>query len=119
MIISSQVTTDMEGEISKWPIVDMLMWLHDSHRSVLMRVDANQKIGWLTVCNGTVMRCEYDGLVGKAALFALLSLTYGYFNVSAQVGTSIMRNIYAPTQKLLLQHAIKVDERAYAKASAA
>lgn len=100
----------MEGDLESFPVLDLLQWLHESHRSVVMRVDANGRSGWIFFNKGKLFRAEWGGTTGRDALAQLVQLQRGSFWLNKYLLTSGRQNVHTPTAELLLELALLKDE---------
>lgn len=101
----------MQGDLDTFPLLGMLQWLHQTGRSVVMRVDTGGAPGWLFFKQGVLFRCEWRGLRGREAVMALLEVHHGTFWLSKRLLSTGAANISTPTSELLLDCAVALDEK--------
>jgi hypothetical protein len=99
------------GTLDTWPLSDIVMWLHQSRRTAMLRVGAGMTAGVLFFKDGELFRCEWGNLGGEQALIALLSLSRASFSLIQREPPEARPNIYRQTPELLLQLAVAMDER--------
>ncbi len=112
-IVSEQSTVDtcLVGTLETWPLADLLVWLHQSGRTAMVRVGSGLEAGVLFFREGTLIRCEWRGLGGEDALIGLLGMHGGSFALIQRSVPEVRPNVARRTPELLLQCAIALDER--------
>ena len=99
----------MQGELDDWPLVGLLDHMNQCGRSVIVRVDVPDGVGWIHVHTGEIYRCTFDDLSGEKALGALLSRRWGRFSVKNARHLRAGMNIITPSRLLLLKLAFEKD----------
>lgn len=89
------------GHIEQWPLWDVLMWLHLSHRTAKVDVAGEEGRATVAVINGQIQGCECGGMCGVAALDCLIHWDRGSFAVREADGMEEDRNITVGTEQLL------------------
>ncbi len=98
------------GTLSAWPLADLLLWLHQSERTAMLRVGMGLEAGIIFFRHGQVYRCEWGGIKGEQALIGLLGLADGSFTLIQRAIPDVRPNIARSTPELLLQCAVALDE---------
>ena len=80
VIPTSDVT--LVGTLETWPLVDIILWANQSHRTGMLRVGVGLNAGILFFKDGDLFRVELGGLGGEQALLALLSIPDGSFSLT-------------------------------------
>jgi hypothetical protein len=99
------------GTLDTWPLSDIVMWLHQSRRTAMLRVGAGLSAGVLFFKEGELFRCEWGPLGGEQALIALLGVRRASFSLIQREPPEARPNIHRHTPELLLQLAVAMDER--------
>ena len=100
------------GTLETWSLADVVLWLHQTNRTALVRVGTGLNAGVLFFRSGQLYRCEWGMLNGEAALVALLSLRQGSFSLMQRDPPDALANIHRGTGELLLQIAVAQDHAA-------
>jgi len=100
------------GSLETWPLADLLLWLHQSGRTAMIRLGSGLEAGVLFFREGYLFRCEWGPLAGEEALVSLLGLKRGAFQIIQRDIPDARPNIGRPTAEVLLQCAVAADERA-------
>lgn len=98
--------TCLLGTLETWPLADLLVWLHQTRRTAMVRVGSGLEAGVVFFRDGHLLRCEWDRLAGEEALLALLAVAQGSFALIQRAVPEVRPNILRPTPELLLQCAI-------------
>ena len=109
MSSESREMNGMEGDLETFPVLDMFVWLHQGAQTALMRVDAGGAPGWAFFQRGQLFRCEWRGLKGREAVFALTQAQNGRFWLSKRLLRAGHANVDTPTSELLLECAMVID----------
>ncbi len=99
------------GSLTSWPLAEVLLWMHQSRRTGMIRIGTGLDAGVLFFRDGHLLRCEWRSAAGEEALIGLLSLTDGHFSLMQRAVPDVRPNIFRPTAELLLQCTIALDER--------
>lgn len=99
------------GTLETWPLADIILWLHQTRRSAMVRIGAGVGAGVLFFRDGNLVRCEWGDAAGEAALLALLALRAGAFSLSQRQPPDAAPNISRPTAELLFHLTVAQDER--------
>ncbi len=102
--------TCLVGMIETWPLVDLLVWLHQSRRTAMVRVGDGFDAGVIFLQDGELARCEWQKQRGEDALVSLLTKKRGSFALIQRAVPEIKPNIRTPTAELLLQCTMGLDE---------
>ncbi|MBI5511139.1 MAG: DUF4388 domain-containing protein [Deltaproteobacteria bacterium] len=102
------------GTLETWPLVDIILWANQSHRTGMLRVGLGLNAGVLFFRDGDLYRAEWGNLVGEQAVLALLSVRAGSFSLMQREPPLAATNIRRPTAELLLQLAVSQDEHSRA-----
>ncbi|MBN1960080.1 MAG: DUF4388 domain-containing protein [Deltaproteobacteria bacterium] len=104
--VSSSTAPDscMVSSLETWPLYDLLLWLHESHRTAMVRVGFSLDAGVIFFRNGHLIRCEYKMLRGEEALWCLLGVNDGDFSLIQRAIPEVSANIWRPTAEILLQY---------------
>jgi len=102
------------GTLSTWPLIDIILWANESHRTGMLRIGAGLQAGVLFFKDGDLFRVEWASLFGEQALLALLAIRDGTFSLIQRDPPLATPNIQRPTAELLLQLAVTQDETALA-----
>jgi len=108
VIPTSDVT--LVGTLETWPLVDIILWANQSHRTGMLRVGVGLNAGILFFKDGDLFRVELGGLGGEQALLALLSIPDGSFSLTNRDPPLATRNIRRPTAELLFELTVAQDE---------
>lgn len=98
------------GTLANWPLNDLLLWMHNSKRTGMVRVGVGLDAGVVFFREGQLFRCEWGGTFGEPALLELLSIEDGAFSLIQRGVPDARTNIARPTAELLLQCTIALDE---------
>jgi hypothetical protein len=98
------------GTLATWPLADLLLWMHQSGRSAMIRIGSGLDAGVVFFVGGSIFRCEWGAAKGEQALIALLALKDGAFTIIQRLFPDVHPNVSRPTAELLLQCAIALDE---------
>ena len=107
--------TCLVGTLETWPMEDVLLWLHISQRTAMLRVGAGLDAAVVFFKEGQLYRAEWGQMMGEQAVLALLELKAGSFALIQREVPCPRPNIATPTAELLLQCAISRDERGRAQ----
>ncbi len=99
------------GTLSTWPLADLLLWMHQSRRSAMVRIGSGLDAGVIFFREGTLFRCEWGSRHGEEALIALLDVEDGSFSIIQRQIPEARPNVRRATPELLLQCAVAKDER--------
>jgi hypothetical protein len=99
------------GTLETWPLTDIIMWLHQTQRSGMVRIGVGMGAGVLFFKHGDLYRCEWGELIGEEALLSLLGLREGAFSLIQRDPPDASPNIRQPTAELLFQLTVARDER--------
>ncbi len=102
------------GTLETWPLVDIITWANQSHRTGMLRIGIGLNAGILFFKDGDLFRVEWGGLFGERALMALLAIRDCSFSLTQRDPPYATPNIRRPTAELLLQLAVARDESARA-----
>jgi hypothetical protein len=105
------------GTLDTWPLSDLLVWLHQTQRTAMVRIGAGLDAGVLFYREGNLVRCDWRGRHGEEALLALLAEAEGSFTLIQRALPDVRANIRRSTPELLLQCSLALDE--YRRASGA
>jgi hypothetical protein len=113
------VSTDVEGSadtclvgtLDTWPLADLLLWMHETRRTGMVRLGAGLDAGVVFFQAGVLFRCEWGELGGEHAIIALLGMTEGSFSIIQRPVPDARPNVSRPTPELLFQCAVALDER--------
>jgi hypothetical protein len=92
----------LAGDLRDWPIGDVLIWLHTSRRTAVLRMRAGDSQGKIWVKGGQILGCLWGNVEGEAALGAMLAQTHGSFTVTLDEATERSNNVRVPTPQCLL-----------------
>lgn len=106
------------GNLETWPLAELLLWLHQSGRTAMVRLGSSLDGGVLFFRGGRLVRCEWGSLYGEQALVALMSLKQGTFQLIQRDIPDARPNIARPTPEVLFQCAVAADEQARSASSA-
>lgn len=109
-IESSYNFDSIRGDLSTWPLFDLLQWLHNTGRNAMVRIGKGLDGGVLFILNGYLFRVEYANKTGEEALLQLLQLSSAPFSLIQRDVPRPQPNIFLPTEQLLLQLSISIDE---------
>lgn len=107
----SPADTCLMGSLESWPLPDILLWLHKTGRSAMLRVGAGLNAGIIFFKAGHLYRVEWGRLQGTEALWHLLHVREGVFSLIQRDMPEPHPNVTQPTEHLLLQWAVSVDEQ--------
>ncbi len=99
------------GTLETWPLSDIILWLHQSQRTGMLRLGTGLDAGVLFFRDGWLYRCEWGQLIGEQALFALLDLKRGSFSLMQREPPDARPNIQRPTAELLFNLTVALDEQ--------
>lgn len=106
-----EIKSCLVGQLQTWPLADILLWLHQSNRSAILRVGSGPIHAMIFVEGGCLRRVEYGQVSGDQALFELLSLADAPFNLMLREPPEVRANVRRPLPELLLQCVVAGDER--------
>lgn len=106
------------GDLETWPLAELLLWLHQTGRTAMVRVGTGLRAGVLFFRSGQLFRCEWGPLAGEDALVALLDAAQGTFQLIQRDIPEARPNIGRPTAEVLFQCAVATDERSRDHAAA-
>ncbi len=111
-VVSDEPTfnTCLVGTLETWPLADLLVWLHQSRRTAMVRIGSGAEAGVVFFREGTLVRCEWRSQRGEEALIGLLGVARGSFALIQRSVPEVRPNIARPTPELLLQCTIALDE---------
>lgn len=98
------------GTLETWPLSDLLVWLHQTQRTAMVRVGSGLDAGVIFFREGSLVRCEWRGASGEDALLALLAEARGSFTLIQRALPDARPNIRRATPELLLQCTLALDE---------
>ncbi len=101
----------VRGDLATWPLADLLMWLHKTGRSAMLRIGEGLDAGVLFVLNGYLFRVEYANSTGEDALWLLMQLEHASFSLIQRDVPRPQPNVFLPTEQLLLQFSVSIDEQ--------
>ena len=109
---ATSVGTDtcLMGYLETWPMSEIVLWMHQTRRTGMLRVGAGFGAGVLFFRAGELYRCEWGQLSGEQGLLALLEVQRGAFSLIQREPPYALANITRPTSQLLLQIAVSGDE---------
>ncbi len=118
--MNSNLPAQLQGDLEQFQLSDLLGWVaemnFDGHWLLRVEDDAGGKrSAHLVMSRGDVIYAEYGGLVGKAALFALLQAiaqhprTTFHFYRSDQISHLRSSNLQQTTARLLIELAVDID----------
>ena len=99
------------GTLETWPLVDIMTWANQSHRTGMLRIGLGLNAGVIFFREGEAYRVEWGGLTGERALLALMSVRAGSFSLTQRDPPFATANVRRPTAEILLQLAVAQDER--------
>jgi hypothetical protein len=99
------------GTLETWPLADVVLWLHQTQRTGMVRVGSGIDAAVLFFKHGQLYRVEWGALAGEQALISLLGLARGTFTLIQREPPAARPNVARPTAELLLQLAVAQDER--------
>jgi len=99
------------GTIETWPLGEVLVWLHETRRSAMLRIGGGINAGVIFFHEGDLYRCEWGHLQAEQALIALMGLEQGVFTLIQRDFPQPRANIIKPTAQVLLQCAVALDEQ--------
>ena len=100
----------MVGNIGDWPLSDLLLWLHHTQRTAMIRIGFGLDAGVIFFREGKLFRCEWGALMGEQAVAALMQLTEGSFTLIQRDIPEARTNVVMPTAELLMECAVAIDE---------
>ena len=98
------------GTLDTWPLSDLLLWLHETRRSAMVRVGTGLDAGVVFFRDGSLVRCEWRGRSGEEALLLLLASAEGSFTLIQRAMPEVHPNVRMATPELLLQCAMLLDQ---------
>jgi hypothetical protein len=104
--------TCLIGSLDVWPLPDLLLWLHQTQRTAMVRVGTGLSAGVIFFNRGHMFRCEWGKLQGEQALMGLLVLREGSFSLIQRGIPEARPNIVRPTAEVLFQCAVAIDGQA-------
>ncbi len=99
------------GTLETWPLPDVVLWLHQTRRTAMVRIGVGVNAGVLFFKYGQLYRAEWGHLGGELALMALFEVKQGSFSLIQRDPPDAQPNISRSTGELLLQIAVAKDER--------
>lgn len=112
-----QADTAAVGSLNNWPLADLLVWLHQTGRTAMLRIGAGLDAGVVFFRDGFLYRCEWGHLAGEQALMALMGLEEGTFSLIQRDLPRPQPNLRTPTEPLLEHLLAAREERARARAA--
>ncbi|MEK7705325.1 MAG: DUF4388 domain-containing protein [Myxococcota bacterium] len=100
------------GDLGTWPLGELLLWLHQTQRTAMVRLGNGLRGGVLFFKHGCLVRCEWGQLGGEEALIGLMGVTQGTFQLIQRDIPDARPNIGRSTPEVLFQCAVAADERA-------
>src|SRR5688500_11160800 len=73
--------TCLMGDLMRWPLPDLLLWLHKTGRSAMLRIGVGLNAGIIFFKHGHLYRVEWGHLQGTEALWHLLHLQQGLLSL--------------------------------------
>lgn len=104
--------TCLVGSLDVWPLPDLLLWLHQTGRTAMVRIGSGLSAGVIFFSRGRMFRCEWGKQRGEQALMGLLVLREGSFALIQRGIPEARPNIVRPTAEVLFQCAVAIDEQA-------
>jgi hypothetical protein len=104
------LSSGMMGDLETWPLTDLLVWLHQSRRTAVVRLGSGPDAGAIFMQDGELLRCEWHHLRGEEALIGLMGMKRGSFALVQRAVPEVQPNIRRSTPELLLQCTIALDE---------
>ena len=105
------------GNLETWPLAELVLWLHQTGRTAMVRVGGGLDAGVLFFKEGRLFRAEWGKMAGEEAFHALLNVGVGSFQLIQREVPDARPNIRRPTAELLFETAVRVDEDARAQAT--
>jgi hypothetical protein len=99
----------LSGNLENMSLSDLLEGIQLGRKNAHLRLEYADQIGHLWCSDGEIIHAEVDQLVGGAAVYRLLSLEQGRFQVEFGSFTRD-RTVLASTEALLLDYARRDDE---------
>lgn len=103
--------SSLVGTLDSWPVPDLLVWLHQTQRTAMVRIGAGLDAGIIFFSHGELYRCEWGQLTGEQALYHLLQVKAGTFTLIQREFPQAAPNVHRSTPEVLLQSAVLIDER--------
>lgn len=100
------------GELKEVSVEEILIWLYERRRSAMVRIGRGLKTSSIFVEAGEITRVEHDGAIGEEALFALLALESGAFQLLLRAPPDARPNVVEPTDALLRAWFARVEREA-------
>jgi CheY-like chemotaxis protein len=101
----------LQGDLANHPLWALLQYLGQVRKSGILRVKGESGAGTIDLHDGEPVGARWQGLSGREALLALLSLEEGGFRFDpALPGTSATPGRILPLQELLMESAWLKDE---------
>lgn len=97
------------GDLQTWPLAELLLWLHQTRRTAMLRIGGGLDGGVIFLKHGYLYRCEWGRSRGEQALVALMRVREGAFSLVQRSFPEPAANIRKPTAELLLQCALVLD----------
>ena len=101
MLDGANAESCMVGSLAAWPLEDILLWLHASRRTAMLRVGKGLDAGVVFFKEGLLYRTEWGSRAGLDALMGLLELSSEPFWLIMRDVPEPHPNIRVPTEELL------------------
>src|SRR3954467_15228821 len=85
------------GTLATWPLADLLLWMHQTSRTGMVRVGMGLDAGIVFFRGGFLYRCEGGRVHGEQALISLLGCYDGSFSIIQRSIPDARPNIGRPT----------------------
>jgi CheY-like chemotaxis protein len=100
----------LQGDLANHPLWALLQYLLQVRKSGLLRVNAASGSGAVELADGQAVQARWEGLNGREALLALLSLEEGGFRFDPLAASSSPASSELPLHTLLMHSAWLKDE---------
>ena len=101
----------ISGTIDSIDITSLLQMIHLEKKSVTVKINWNERDGYLFFHQGEIVHAEFEDLLGEEAAQRLLSLNQGRFSLAA-TPKNITQTIEIPFMAMLMNAMKKYDEDA-------
>lgn len=98
------------GSLVEMPLPDVIQVLARTKKTGLLKVSAGDYAGTIELGNGHIFNAQFMSLTGEEALYALLSLSEGEFELDPSF-VPTTRSIHEGTDQLLLEGMRRIDEQ--------
>lgn len=104
-----QFSNTLSGNLKELAIIDMLQILAQAHKEGVLRINAGDQSGIISICDGKIMDASFMDFTGEDALVELFTLTEGHFNyVPQEVASGAMSK---PVNYIIFEVIRLIDER--------